>query len=205
MVLSENRYLHSANPTVNSVPQSELRLGLTSGIELRAEWAGVDFGPNFRSSEDLEVGFKFAMTKAKDWVPQSALLVELLTPTGYGRNAIGNVAPELDYIYSWSLPQKFGVAGSTGAIFGQPGAPGVTQYYQSLELNRTWLDRHFVTFYETYSLFGSGASQGTVLPSMDAGVLWRPTYNLQLDWRAGFGLNQRAAGFFTGVGVSARF
>ena len=58
MVQLENRYLYQSDPTVNSLPLEDLRIGLTPGIELRAEWAGMDNGTNFRSAEYLEVGFK---------------------------------------------------------------------------------------------------------------------------------------------------
>jgi hypothetical protein len=36
-------------------------------------------------------------------------------------------------------------------------------------------------------------------------VLYRPTPNMQLDLRAGFGLTGRPDDFFTGVGFSVRF
>jgi hypothetical protein len=201
----ETRYSYSWRPNVNSFPQLDLRIGLTPRIELRAEWVGVDFGPNFRSSEDLEVGFKFEMTKQSGWIPQSALATELLTPTGYGQNAFGTVAPEVDYIYNWSLTQKFGFGGSTGAIFGQPGAANVTQFYQSAVLSRSWLEQRVLTECEWYSLFGSGTNQGAVLPSIDGAILLRLTHNLQLDWRAGFGLNRQATSFFTNGGLSVRY
>lgn len=205
MVQLESRYLFTAQPTVNSGPQLDLRIGLMPRIELRAEWAGIDLASNFRSSEAFETGFKFDLTRERGWIPQSALLAEILTPTGYGPNAIRTVAPELDYIYGWSLTEELGFGGSTGAIFGQPGASHVTEFYQSLLLNRRWLSGHLVTYSEAFSLFGNGASQGAVLPSIDGGVLWRPAYNLQFDWHAGWGLNHQATGFFTGVGVCFRF
>jgi hypothetical protein len=205
MALLESRYSYSASPKVNSVPLFDLRIGLTPRLEFRAQWAGVDYGANFRSSEPLGVGFKLATSKANGWIPEASLLVQLLTPTGYGQNAPSKVAPEVDYIYNWALPKQFNCTGSTGAIFGQPGAASVTEFYQSLELNRTLFDQHVLVFGEAYSLFGSGTSQGAVLPSMDAGFLLRPTHNLQFDWRAGFGLNQRAGGFFTGVGLCVQY
>jgi hypothetical protein len=39
----------------------------------------------------------------------------------------------------------------------------------------------------------------------NGGLTWRLTDNLQLDWRAGFGLNEEADDFFTGVGFAIRF
>ena len=205
MVQLESRYLFSRRPAVYSGPQLDLRIGVLPRVELRAEWAGVDLGSTFRSSEDFELGFKFEATKAAGWIPQSAFLAEILTPTGYGPNAIGKVAPEFDYIFGWSITEALGFGGSTGVIFGQPGASHVTEFYQSLLVNRRWLDGHLVTFCESYSLFGNGTNQAAVLPSVNSGVLWRPGYNLQFDWHAGFGLNRQAPGFSTGVGICFRF
>lgn len=205
MVQLETRYLYSARPTLNSFPQSILRIGLLPRAELRAEWVGVDSGPGLRSSEDLEVGFKFAVTKNRGWIPETALVAEVLAPTGYGPKSIGTPAPEIDYIYSWSLTDALSFGGGTGAIFGQPAAANVTQFYQSLVVTQTWAAGHVVTAYECYSLFGSDANQGAVLPSLDGALLLRPTKNLQFDWRVGLGLNQQATAFFTGAGVSARY
>ena len=201
----ETRYLHLSRPSVDIFPRLIGRFGLTSRVECRAEWSGVDSGAGFRSSEDLEVGFKFAATTGEEWIPESALLVELFTPTGYGQNAIGRVSPEVDYIYSWRLADSLSLSGSTGAIFGQPNAPSVTLFYQSLSLSYTFWDEHLVAFGEAFSLFGSGTNQGAVLPSLDAGLLLRPTHSLQLDWRVGMGLNEQAPAFFTGAGISVRY
>ena len=173
MVQLETRYNYANSPLVNSFPQMDLRYGLTLRLELCAEWAGVDAGPGLRSAENLEVGFKYLTTNAQGWIPQSALMVEILTPTGYGPNAYRNVTPEVDYIYGWSLTKKLGFGGSTGAIFGQPGRKASSST-TSRRFSIAPVREQVVTFIETYSLFGSGASQGTVLPSLDGGVLWRP-------------------------------
>jgi hypothetical protein len=206
IVQLETRYQYSWRPSVNSFPQMDLRVGVSPRIELRAEWAGVDAGSDFRSSEDLELGFKYQVTKEQQgWMPQSALVTEVFAPTGYGQNAYRKATPEIDYIYTWSLTDKLGFGGSTGAIFGQPGVPNVNRYYQSLVLVRSWFEQHVVTECEWYSMFGSGSNQGASLPSMDGAILLRPTHNLQFDWRAGFGLNQQATAFFTGGGMSVRY
>lgn len=211
MVQLESRYLYSSHPTLNSGPQLDLRVGLAPCVELRAEWSGVDAGPDFQSVEDLEVGFKFALTKGGGWIPTTALVTELLTPTGYGANAYGTLTPEIDYIYSWVLPKNFGLSGSTGTIVGQPGETHVIQVYQSLVLSRSWLDQRLITAYEWYSFFNAGVNQAVVsqgvvaAPSMDGAVLWRPAHNVQFDWRAGFGLNGQETGFYTGVGLSLRY
>ncbi|HEX3654625.1 MAG TPA: transporter [Pirellulales bacterium] len=204
MVLLEDRYTYTS-PGMNNLPQMDLRFGVSSRLELRAEWGGVNLGPGLQSSQSLEVGFKYLVSKGKGLIPKSALMVELFTPTGYGPGTMRSVAPEVDYLYGWSLNDKLMLECSTGAIFGQPSAPSVTQYYQSAMFSRTWRQQHLVTFAEAYSLFGNGSSPGAVLPSLDTGALWRPGYNFQIDWRVGMGLNRTAAPFFTGGGVSFRY
>jgi hypothetical protein len=206
MALLETRYFYSSNPSTNSFPQFDLRYGLLERLELRAEWSGVDTGPALlRTNHDLEVGFKYLATKQDGIIPLSAIMLELFTPTDNGPNYIPNVAPEIDYMYGWALNKQWSFECSTGAIFGQPGAPGVTQFYQSGTINRTWLGGRYMTFGEVYSLFGSGTNPGAVQPNIDCGAQWRLGYNLQLDWRVGMGLNDQTAPFFTNGGVSFRY
>jgi hypothetical protein len=205
MMQLETRYQYGSTPTVNQFPQFDLRYGVSKRFELRAEWLGVATGPGLRSSQDLELGFKYLTTEQRGWIPQSALMFELFTPTGYGSQSIGHVAPELDYIYGWTLNDKWSVGGSTGAIFGQPPDSGVTQYYQSTIINRSWADGHLIAFGEAYSRFGAPANPGAARPSLDTGLLWRPMHNLQFDWRVGMGLNQQATPFFTSGGASFRY
>jgi hypothetical protein len=207
MLQLETRYSYANGngPAVNSFPQFDLRYGLTSRLEVRAEWGGVNTGPGFRSASSLEVGFKYLTSYQNGWVPQSALMVELFTPTGYGPDAIGTVAPEIDYIYGWALNKTWSIGGSTGAIIGQPGNSGATQYYQSAKLDWTSAEQNVTAFAEAFSFFGSSSSQGTVQPNIDTGLLWRPTKNSQLDWRVGMGLNHDTLAFFTGGGVTFRY
>jgi len=40
---------------------------------------------------------------------------------------------------------------------------------------------------------------------INGGFTYLITNNLQIDWRAGFGVNEEAEDFFTGVGLSWRF
>src|SRR5581483_1097087 len=71
MVQLESRYVHSAFPVVNSLPQLDLRIGVAPNLELRAEWLGIDNGNALQSANDLEVGFKYATTRQDAWIPTS--------------------------------------------------------------------------------------------------------------------------------------
>jgi hypothetical protein len=60
-------------------------------------------------------------------------------------------------------------------------------------------------FYEWYVLMFTSALDNRPTHFMDGGVLYRPTPNMQIDLRAGFGLSGRPDDFFTGAGYSIRF
>jgi Putative MetA-pathway of phenol degradation len=62
-------------------------------------------------------------------------------------------------------------------------------------------------FSEWYALNPSGATDPATGPQpfFDTGMTFKLTPNLQLDGRAGLGLNHHADELFTGLGLSARY
>jgi hypothetical protein len=60
---------------------------------------------------------------------------------------------------------------------------------------------------EWYALTPSGAVDSATGPQpfFDTGMTFKVTPNLQLDGRAGLGLNHHADQFFTGLGLSVRY
>ena len=174
------------------------------------EWRDLvgEHGPTTQSfqttSANLETGVKLRATKGRGLVPQSALVATVFLPTGYGSSAGDRVAPQLDYIYSWSLTDVWSFYGSTGAILGRHGSQGTDQWFQSLVLSQKWSDA-FSTFGEWYVIDNQTALGGSTPQTVDAGVQWRPLASMQFDWRAGCGLNNAADDFFTGVGFSTRY
>ncbi len=198
----------------NGGPQLNLRLGLTDWVEWRTLWSGVtstaehDLNSSIHrfetSSANLQTGVKLRATNANGWVPQSALIVTAFLPTGYGTSASRRVAPQVDYIYSWALTDVWSFTGSTGTVLARDGQQGADEFFQSLVLGQEWSDQ-ISTYGEWYIIDSQSAVSNSTPQTMDAGVLWRPLPNIQFDWRAGFGLNQAADNFFTGVGFSARY
>jgi hypothetical protein len=57
---------------------------------------------------------------------------------------------------------------------------------------------------ETYGLFRSDFHEDRPQYYYDGGMTYHVTPNLQLDWRAGVGLNRVSDRFFTGCGISVR-
>ncbi len=93
------------------------------------------------SSANLQTGFKIRATQAHGWVPQSALITTLFVPTGFGASSSDRVAPQVDYIYSWSLTEVWTLTGSTGAVLGRHGDEGTDEWFQSVVIGQEWSDR----------------------------------------------------------------
>ncbi len=163
----------------------------------------------------MQVGFKFEVSKGDGWKPQSALITTVFLPTGdggttdptgKGANYSKHVVPLVDYIYGWTLPdERWTLVGSTGGSFDGRDSKVTSEWFQSLVLQCDYTARYSI-YYEAYALFTRYPTDETkTSPYMDGGVLWRPRKNIQFDWRAGFGLNNNADDFFTGVGLSFRY
>jgi hypothetical protein len=198
----------------NQAPQLNLRVGLADWVEWRTLWAGVETvgehtlnGGLHRfetSSANMQTGFKFRATKENGLIPQSALITTLFLPTGSASSGTGHVSPLVAYIYCWSLAEPWTLTGSTGTVLARHGNEGVDESFQSVVLGQEWSDQ-LSSYAEWYVVNNQDASGSSTPHTMDAGVLWRPLSNIQFDWRAGFGLNNSADDFFTGVGFSARY
>jgi hypothetical protein len=77
---------------------------------------------------------------------------------------------------------------------------------QSLVLDWS-LTKRLDVLTECYALTPSGAIDSATGPQpfFDTGLTFKLTPNLQLDGRAGLGLNRHADQFFTGLGLSLRY
>ena len=144
-------------------------------------------------------------------------------PLKYNNDA----TPLLDYIYTWNLSEKFSLGGSTGAVFDARDGYSANDWFQSC-IVRYRESPQIELFFEGYVLFGQtrqlawngpyyfGSYSGIysyhpyrtinyTAPYIDLGILWRPSKNVQLDWRLGVGLNEYASDEFTGAGLSFRY
>jgi hypothetical protein len=226
-----SRGLPSYDGTLNThtLPELNLRWGLTNWAELRVSWGGVRMQYQRYESywgiddyfdsviDNLEIGAKFQVTQQNGWIPKSALVASVILPTGSDYYFLGNrlfyndqVMPAIDYVYTWSVTERFSIGGSSGAVIGDVDEFAARNYFQSvigrfhyspaLSLFCEFygsLDRRYRFTYDTYDWH----------PFFDTGIQWRPLANLQFDWRIGLPLGgeYQMNGLFTGVGVSARY
>ena len=78
------------------------------------------------------------------------------------------------------------------------------QYSQSVIGSFSATDR-VTLFSEWFVIARTNSDQSLPQHSLDGGLLYLPTPNIQLDLRAGFGLSDRPTDFFAGAGVSFRY
>jgi len=77
------------------------------------------------------------------------------------------------------------------------------EFAQAVTINYALADR-VGAYTEWFGLIPSGAAVAHAEHYADGGFVFRATNNLQFDIRAGIGLNDAAADYFTGAGIVIR-
>jgi hypothetical protein len=197
----------------HSYPETLVRAGMF------ADWFEFRIGQNFASlklvgpfgstsasgAEDLYLGCKLQLVKQQAWLPEAVIISQMTVPTG-SRNFTGNqVLPGLALDYSWQITDRLDLGASTVGngvvdVIGQP----YLEVAQSAALHFK-LTHALTTYVETYGLFPHHAQGVSPQYYADGGFSLMVTDDLEVDIRAGVGLNEQADNFFTGIGGGVRF
>ena len=156
--------------------------------------------------EDLYLGFKIALTPQDGVLPETALVLQTTLPSGDDVFSSGDANPGLNYIYSWALDDEWSLAGQTQwnrAVDGQTSRP-YSEFSQSLAIGKSFSEK-LGGYYEWFCLIPDGADSAPVEHYMDGGFTYLINNNLQLDIRAGFGLNEESDDYFAGTGLIFRY
>lgn len=206
--------LGSITRETHDLPELLLRYGVAERLELRLAWEGWIFdhqsdGANRRvvgenGSTDLECGLKYALTKQDKWLPQSALILAITAPIGSPAFSSQQVDAEVNFCYSWEFTKRLSLNCSTGHRWtGQPG-DHFSLLFQSASVEYE-LTKRLHVYSEWFALFPGDSLDDRPQHFYDGGCTYLLTPNVQLDWRAGLGLNDAAGGFFTGCGLVIRW
>jgi hypothetical protein len=198
----------------HDLPELLLRYGLAERLELRVEWTeGIVFDRftdrstgrvvTETGSTDMDVGFKYAISKQDRWRPESALIVSVFEPVGSPQQSSRQADVVFNYCYSWDLTKKLALGCSTGCFWTAEQGDHFSQFFQSACLQYDLTEKLHV-YNEWFVLLQQGSGDDRPQHYDDAGVTYLVTPNLQLDWRAGVGLSDAADRFFTGCGVTVR-
>lgn len=153
---------------------------------------------------DLYLGLKIGLTPQEGVLPEMALIPQMNVPTGSRAFTSDAVEPGVNWIYSWEINDFLSTAGSTQ---GNRRIDDSGDAY--LEVAQSWTASYSLTdklgaYTEWFVLIPNGADTAHNQHFFNGGFTFLINNDVQFDIRAGWGLNEAAADFFAGTGLSVR-
>ncbi len=199
----------------HSYPEVLLRIGMF------ADWFELRLGQNVFSesvttngvrrrttgASDLYLGAKFALTKQKGILPETALVIQGTVPSGANAFSANTGTYGFNYLFSWDLNDTFSLAGS---FQGNRAVDDTGRDYflfaQSLSIGYK-LAKNLTGYTEWFALYPTFANDtgGGAQHYLDGGLQYFLTKNFAVDVRAGVGLSRSADDFFAGAGFVVRY
>ena len=197
-----------------SFPETLLRYGiLAQWLELRIGWNYAEqrtrngaTSVTTTGAEDLYLGFKIALTPQEGILPEMALIPQLTIPSGSSALTNDEVLAGVNWCYGWEINDCLATAGSSQ--FNRAIDEGTGEGY--IEFAQSWtvaysLSESVGAYTEWYAFIPSGADTASTEHYFNGGFSFLLSNDVQLDVRAGLGLNRAADDYFIGTGASVRF
>ncbi|RIL03022.1 MAG: hypothetical protein DCC75_13110 [Proteobacteria bacterium] len=188
------------------LPELLLRIGVIDDLEFRLAWEGyisskVD-GHTDDGLSDFSVGFKHRMYQQAGHIPDFSFIGELSLPAGSSELSSDEVVPEVKFLWGYGF-ERFDLAGNLN-FSGPIGEEG--RYFEVANSETIGFDltESIGAYIEYFGIYPAEDAIETTEHYLNGGFTYAATDSLQLDLRAGFGMNDAAADFFTGVGLALR-
>lgn len=211
---------HGTRTREHTAPEALLRIGLIECFELRLGWDGYVLTESLFDSRsrrgrrineedwtqgaaDLTIGLKHKFAEQDGVVPHLGFIAETTLPTGSPSVSANDVEPNVVLLWAYDLSDTLSLAGnvSGGAIRDDSGH--FFQSSASLSFAVAWTER-LGSYFEYFGIYPN-ARESDCAHSFNSGITFLITNDWQLDLRAGVGLNEEAADFFSGIGMAMRF
>jgi hypothetical protein len=216
----ENGYTYfldrSAGTTeqLHSFPETLVRAGLfQEWFEFRIQYnsfAQAVSGPSgpftAAGSDDLYLGAKVALAAQAGILPELTIFPQMKVPTGSPAYTADEVLPGMNFVYAWRVSERIEIEGNTNVNRRRnPDAAGYyTEYLQTFNFEYDVGPR--VMLFNEFVIFAQSGAVGVPQQAYSHGGLhWFLLPNLQIDIHAAVGLNEAAADFFGGSGLSWRW
>ena len=190
--------MQRAGGTSHSLPESLLRAGVSSRVELRFA-QNLSAADGALSFEDVTLGAKLSLGGQQGARPELALIVLSTLPTGGTRVTAATMLPSAVLLAGWELGGRWSLGGS--AIAGRE-VDDHLELAGSAVVGYTLSDR-WRSYVETFTIqpvSGNGGERGESY--LNGGFAHLITPMVQVDVRAGVGIGGSAARYFGGVGLS---
>ncbi len=197
----------------HALPEFLLRAGLAEHTELRLFWEGyinedsdVDgIGSDTSGGvSDLSIGFKHTMGYQDGIIPEHGIIVELGVPLGNDEFTNDKVQPIIKFLWAYELNEELSIAGNLNFDF------PVVDDERFLELSNAVSAAYSLTdelgaYLEYFGFYPDDTDVDTTTQHfVNGGFTYLLNADVQFDLRAGFGLNDAASDFFSGVGITFR-
>jgi hypothetical protein len=219
-VIVESAYSFIENrgiPETHSFPELITRIGVTERIELRLGWnaeiggGGNDISgsegdvsldtPRVKQEYRLTYGFKAVLTEQKQWIPQSAVIVQAFTPTGGATNFTQVVGT---YVFGWKMPGDWRIDAAIRYDTARENDDHFNIWAPSVVVKLP-LSERWEVHGEYFSLISQGKESNFTRQYLSPGFRYLITENLEVGVRVGWGLNDQSARFFSNAGFGWRF
>ena len=158
--------------------------------------------------QDLYLGVKLALAEQKHYLPQIALIPQMTVPTGGRAVTAGRVLPGLNVDCGWEvIKERFNIELliATNRV-----ADDVHHSHVELATGLTGaftLTHKLGTFVEWDAFYPVGTTAAATGPRHYAagGFVYFITKDVEVDIRAGVGLNGQANDFLAGAGFAVRY
>ncbi|MFQ5889698.1 MAG: transporter [Gemmatimonadota bacterium] len=194
----------------HSIGEVLVRLGVLEPLEARIGLNSVAVidAPDSHASglEDLSLGAKVRFLRrdagASRLVPDISLLGALILPTGAEEVGEDEVQPSAILAAAWELSDRVSVGSNLGYENRADGDERIDELFGSVAVGLGLTER-WGAFLEYFGFFPERGG-GPTTHFVDAGLTLLFGRDVQLDWRAGLGLDDPEPNYFLGIGVSWR-
>ena len=157
-------------------------------------------------AEDLYLGLKLGLTLQDGIFPEMALVPQMTVPSGAGAFTSNELLPGANWLYGWDINDFLSTAGGTqfNRAVDSDSGEAYTEWIQTWTIGYSLHDR-VGAYTEWFALIPHSADTARTEHYANGGITFLITEDIQFDIRAGTGLNDSAADFFAGTGISIRF
>lgn len=201
---------NSIGQDTHSFPELLVRYGLTKRFEIRLGWnyetggvnsiiSGNQAEPNGEGEEAsrLLFGGKFGMWKQHRWLPESALIIQGLTPTS-GDSSL--TAYSITPVFGWALSERLKHDFACRFQSSENGDDNFNVWTPSsvikLAINERW-----TAHAEYFSVLSDGRDEATRQHFLSPGVHRLLNSDMEVGVRVGWGLNRQSPDFFSNIGI----
>lgn len=191
----------------HTVGELLIRIPLTSKFEGRVAVNSLAFttthGAKTAGLQDSSLGFKLSLNpEQKKWIPQMALIAAATLPSGGNAYRENTLQPGAKLCLGWALSEKWSFSSNLNYDHASEEGATFDKFTQSTSFGWAFKE-NWGAYFEAFRV-QPNSTEGLETSYINGGVTYLVSDDIQLDARAGKGLNGISSEHFIGIGISNR-